>query len=665
MLGEFGAWAEPTAQIVLPTRKVKALLAYLACHPGQTLGRPKLATLLWGSSGDTQARDSLRQALALLRKTLLQHGCDCLEAGRDTVKLDSASVTTDVERFKCRCIEETFESLMEAVSLYGGRFLNGITLGESDFDEWVDGENAELAELYLNALEDLVFQCVSFKDAERGIPLAIRLLALDHLRETVHRALIQFYLQQGRRGAALKQYQDCVRILRDELGVRPEPETESLNLSIRGSTGNDPLIIPGLCDEDTDAQDEVRSAEPVLQSGTAELPSIAVLPFINLSGDPEQEYFSDGITEDIITALSRLHWFLIIARNTVFAYKGRALDERKVGNELGVRYILEGSVRRGMDRVRVGAQLVDTDSGTNLWAQSYDCKLTDIFAVQDEITAAVASAIEPRLVAAEAIRAQRRSSDNLSAWDLVMKAMSRYWRMTTEDSESAIEMLRTAVNRYPSYGPAHSMLAFAIAASGSVGWITAWPHVEHPESSAELARRAIALDYEDPWARLALGFVAFTQRDTEEAVGELRLAIDLNPNFATAYGYLGWTLAFDGQSKEARDNFEHALRMSPHDPLKAFFNSGTGVTYYFENQFDEAAEWARRAIHLRPDFIAAHRILVAALAQAGKTEETAAAMARLRELQPNLTLAWVKDKVPYTDRAMPHFLEGMRKAGLE
>ena len=139
----------------------------------------------------------------------------------------------------------------------------------------------------------------------------------------------------------------------------------------------------------------------------------------------------------------------------------------------------------------------------------------------------------------------------------------------------------------------------------------------------------------------------------------------MNPNFATAYGYLGWALAFDGQSIEARKNFEHALRMSPHDPLKAFFNSGTGVTYYYEDKFDTAAEWARRAIHLRPDFIAAHRILVAALAQAERKEEAALAMARLRELQPDLTIDWVKEKVPYTDRAMPHFLAGMRKAGLD
>lgn len=391
-------------------------------------------------------------------------------------------------------------------------------------------------------------------------------------------------------------------------------------------------------------------------------PSIAVLPFDNLSGDPEQEYLSDGITEDIITALSRLHWFLVIARNSTFVYKGRSVDVKQVGRELGVRYVLEGSVRKAGNRVRITAQLVDTMSGAHHWAQNFDRELADIFELQDDITQSVASAIEPKLVAAEGARSQGRSSRDMSAWDLVSRAMAHYGRMTTSESEIAIKTLRSAVERYPDYGPAHSMLAFSLLVSGHVGWI---PESDDSAYAAELARRAAQLDNEDPWAHLALGYVAFTRRRTDETIKEYKRALELNPNFATAHGYLGWALAFDGQSDEAIRYFELALRTSPHDPLKAFFYSGTGVAHYYAYRFDEAVEWTRNAIRERPGFTASRRLLCAALAQAGRMDEVDEEMATLRTMQPNLSIAWIEQHVPYTARAMPLFVEGMRKAGLE
>jgi TolB-like protein/Flp pilus assembly protein TadD len=391
-------------------------------------------------------------------------------------------------------------------------------------------------------------------------------------------------------------------------------------------------------------------------------PSIAVLPFNNMSGDPEQEYLSDGITEDIITALSRLRWFLVIARNSTFVYKGRSVDVKQVGRELGVRYVLEGSVRKVGNRVRITAQLVDAMSGAHHWAQNFDRELADIFELQDDITRSVASAIEPKLVAAEGARSQNRSPQDLSAWDLVTRAMTHYGRMTTSESEIAIKTLRSAVQRNPNYGPAHSLLAFALMVSDHVGWA---PESDEYGYAAELAQRAAQLDNEDPWAHLALGYVGFTRRQTDEAIKEYKRALELNPNFATAHGYLGWALAFDGQSDEAINYFELALRMSPHDPLKAFFFSGTGVAHYYADRFDEAVEWARNAVRERPGFTASRRILCASLAQAGRSDEAKKEMAALRTMQPNISIAWIEQHVPYTARAMPHFIEGMRKAGLD
>jgi adenylate cyclase len=231
-------------------------------------------------------------------------------------------------------------------------------------------------------------------------------------------------------------------------------------------------------------------------------PSIAVLPFANMSGDPEQEYFADGISEDIITGLSKLRWFFVIARNSSFAYKGKAVDVKRVARELGVRYVLEGSVRKGGSRVRITAQLIDAATGNHLWADRYDGELTDIFALQDEITKKVVAAIEPKLLEAEGIRSQSRSPEDLGAWDMVIQANSLFWRLTTAEREAAIALLRRAVERYPDYAPAQSMLAFVLLISGYLGWVLMESQLQE---AAGLAARAEELDPSDPWAHLALG----------------------------------------------------------------------------------------------------------------------------------------------------------------
>ena len=390
-------------------------------------------------------------------------------------------------------------------------------------------------------------------------------------------------------------------------------------------------------------------------------PSIAVLPFQNMSGDPEQEYFADGITEDVITALSRLHWFFVIARNSTFVYKGKAVDIKQVGRELGVRYVLEGSVRKSGQRVRITGQLVDAITGNHIWAERYDRDLTDIFALQDEITASVTAAIEPKLLAAEGIRAENRSIEDLDAWSHVARAVSVFWKMTPSDSETAITMLREAVQRHPNYAPAHSMLGFTLLVSGHMGWRSS----EGDRALAEHhARRAAELDDSDPWAHTALGYLAFTDRQTDKAVRHFQTALDLNPNFAAAYGYVGFALAFEGRSDEALSRFEQAIRMSSRDPLNGFFLTGCSIAHYLAGRYDEAVKWAREALQLRPGFSGGHRILCASLAQAGQMEEAKSAMTTLRQLQPTLSVAWIKQSVPYTPGPMARFLDGLRKAGL-
>jgi adenylate cyclase len=342
--------------------------------------------------------------------------------------------------------------------------------------------------------------------------------------------------------------------------------------------------------------------------------------------------------------------------------KEKAVDVKRAARELGVRYVLEGSVRKGGTRVRITAQLIDAATGNHIWADRYDGDLIDAFALQDEVTQKVVAIVEPKLLEAEGTRSQSRSFEDLGAWELVAQANALFWRVTKAEGEAAIAILKKAVERYPNYGPAHSMLAFAMLVSRLIGLTLVAPQLKE---AAALAARAAELDGSDPWAHLALGYVAHMMRRTEDAKQEYQRAINLNPNFAAAYGYLGFTLAMAGQSAEAIPQLERAIHMSPHDPQNAIFNVALAVAHFLENRYVEAVSFARRAVQERDGITSGHRIYIASLAQAGQIEEARLALQHLKELMPNISVAWCEQHVPYTPGPMAKFLDGMRKAGLE
>ncbi|MBI1774859.1 MAG: winged helix-turn-helix domain-containing protein [Proteobacteria bacterium] len=391
-------------------------------------------------------------------------------------------------------------------------------------------------------------------------------------------------------------------------------------------------------------------------------PSIAVLPFQNLSGDPEQEYFCDGMVEEIITALSRLRWFFVIARNSSFSYKGTSPDVRQVGRDLGVRYILEGSVRKAGNRLRIAAQLVDAATGNHLWAERYDRELADIFAIQDEITESVVGSIEPQLYGAENMRAKAQPPANLDAWGCVMRALSLFSHMTAEDTRKALSFLERAISLDPNYARALALLVWTRVRSAYYGWggdlRTVVPQAK------ESADKAVALDHDDPWVHFALGYIEFFLRRQQEAVAALGKAIELNPNFALAHGFMGLMLASGGRPEEAIEAIDRALRMSPRDPFKQHYFHHYSLACCAAGRFTEAANWAQRALQERADYVLAHRSLVANCALAGDLERARAALTTLRRLQPGISLAWAEENLPYNDALRQRFVEGLRRAGL-
>ena len=413
------------------------------------------------------------------------------------------------------------------------------------------------------------------------------------------------------------------------------------------------------------ALDRAVGAEPATpgkHSGLSlpDKPSIAVLPFQNMSGDPEQEYFSDGISEDIITALSKLRWFFVIARNSSFTYKGKAVHMKQVADELGVGYVLEGSVRKGGNRVRITAQLNEVTTGSHIWAERYDRELADVFQVQDE---AIVAAIEPQLYAAENFRAQRKPPDSLDAWDLVMRALSHFWRVTRQDNVVAQALLEKAIAIDPDYGQAAGVLAASHMFCAHMGWADMASVASIAENAALAAIRA---DGEDPWAHLALGCVHLYSCRFDDSLAEFELALRLNPNFSFAQGYYGLTLSYCGRWQDAALAASRALRLSPRDPLLAIYNGIAAYAQFVGRNYDEAMRLARQAVRERADFVGAHRVLTSAAGMAGQTEVAAASLRELRRAQPNISLAWIAKEMPIKLEAeREHYLEGFRRAGLD
>jgi len=391
-------------------------------------------------------------------------------------------------------------------------------------------------------------------------------------------------------------------------------------------------------------------------------PSIAVLPFANLSGDAEQDYFADGVTEEIIIALSRVRWFFVIARNSTFAYKNRAVDAKQVARDLGVRYVLLGSVRRAGDCVRVGAQLTEGATGNNIWARSYDRALSDIFAVQDEITHTIVGAIEPELSRVERDRATVQTRD-FDAWSIFQRGMSRLYRYTREDLAEARKLLRQAIAVDPSLGPAYSGIAEAYYYETVYGF--AESAQANRDKAIEPARQAVALDREDAAAHCTLGRILYLRREYAAAISELRTALEINPSLALAHYGLGAAYVFSGRPAEAFDHLNAAIRFSPYDPNMGSFLVRIAEAKYLTGDDEGAVSFALKAIN-QPHFQwSRYSILIAALGQLGHIDEAQRYLQEITRVRPDFSIAFVHAMHPFSaDMGIDRYFEGLRKAGV-
>jgi adenylate cyclase len=393
-------------------------------------------------------------------------------------------------------------------------------------------------------------------------------------------------------------------------------------------------------------------------------PSVAVLPFVNKSGDPEQEFFADGIAEDIITALSRYPSLFVIARNSCFTYKSRAVDIRQVGRELGVRYVLEGSLRKAGNRIRVTAQLVEANTGKHVWAERYDRDLADIFVLQDDITEAVTIAVAPAIAHAEQQRTVRKPPGSLDAWAAYQRGLWHWSKFSADDNALAQKFFQQAIDLDPTFGGGYRGLAMAQAVAA--GGFQTRNLAETLISAEALARRAVALDGADAEAHSTLAATLCSRGDYEGALDEAERALAISPNLAGAHATLGATRIFSGRPKEGLAALETSIRLDPHDPLLPSRLNRLALGRYFSGQYEAAVEAAKRAIRLNPDYPMPHRWLAAALGQIGRTEEAKEALGKAIAIAPASFDMHVRSRVPWMrPEDHDHMLEGLRKAGWE
>ena len=415
-----------------------------------------------------------------------------------------------------------------------------------------------------------------------------------------------------------------------------------------------------LTDGDVKASD---TASPETPPALPDKPSIAVLAFDNMSGDPEQEYFSDGIAEDLTTALSRIGWLFVIARNSAFTYKGEAVDVKRVGRELGVRYVLEGSVRRAGNRVRINAQLIDAGSGRHVWAERFDRQMEDVFELQDEIVTHIAATLGPEITLAEIERVRGKRPGTLDAWDHYLRAVSAYHRMTKDDVADAVRHLDKAIEIEPDFANASALLGLCHLHIGMHGWIR--PVSRAFEEARRITKEAVRLAPSSPETNQALALVLWATGESEQAITAARRAIDLNSNYAEAYAALGLALTFFGELEEGLTACRKAERCNPRDTRGSRLYDAEGHAYFMLGDYEKAIEVSKKCLHQDPSCFGAVVTLAGSYAYLGSEAQAKRSIDELLRLIPRYSLRAIR-KNPMFTRAehIDKLIEGMRLAGL-
>ena len=679
LIGAFSIADSAGKDIALTGRKDRAVLAFLAAHPGRAIARERLVELIWPEAMEGAGRASLRQSLSTIRKAIGQ--LEVLAVDRDTVTLIPNNVQTDVGLIAEVSPDET---LIGANPLANGEsFLDDLGGISADFDSWRATELSRLLALVSELIDKFARQAEESKHTNQAVAALSQLVALDSLNEDAQRRYMRALITSGQPNSAIRQYQKLDKLLREELGVEPEPATRAILNDAKnkaGKTADGDLAEP--VPQASDAQPNIKADEGGnFQTAFEEVtgnkparpdkPSVAVMAFQNLSVDPDQGYFSDGITEDIITELSRFPNLFVIARNSSFAYKNTHVDVRQIGRELGVRFVVEGSVRRSENRIRVTAQLIDAETGNHHWAERFDRGIQDIFEVQEEITQRIVASVAPKIDDAELARAKANRSISISAYDLALRAQSLVYDSFRAGKEDYI-LDRIGTAKLALEEDKNCTLALLTKALGELYcYVYRWG--PEPDNSLNAAQDTIdqlfTKNSADPRGYALRGLINHFRNYRTEAIEDLRRAVQLNPNYTEGLIYLAWAESLDGMEQEARAHVTDGLRLSPHEDERML-----GVAYlalaqasFAQGQTTETRKWARKAIQMMPHAPIRRILMVASSAIAGNMKEAQEHRQLLSQFAPDFMPDLLRGKIRLfkNDEHNAHLQKGLQMVEAE
>jgi TolB-like protein/Tfp pilus assembly protein PilF len=650
LIGEFQCLDKDGQVLDISAAKDQGVIAILTLSESHSCSRSRIIDLLWSDRSKEQALASVRQSLWSLKKVLGDSADSLLRVDRKKIGLNPGPVRTDIDEFRELIKSPESESLEKAVSLHRGDLLEGLVIQDRQWQEWLTRERENLRAGLAETLCTLIEHYTAEPDTHRLIDTGRRLIELDPYREEGHRAMMQGFADSNQKALALKQFERCSELLLQELKTAPSSETRELFTQIKEGATTPQSKEHRSISVDKPSEFEV----PEQPFELPDRPSIAVLPFNNLSGDQEQEYFSDGITEDIITELSRFSSLFVVARNSSFQFRGKSVDIREVGRRLGVRFVLEGSVRTLGNRVRITGQLIDASSNDHVWADRYDGDLEDIFSLQDEISRSIVSTIVGRIDDFDTERITSKPTANLSAYENVLRGQKHMHRYTEDDFVEARQYFEHAISLDPGFARAHAWLAYVE--------LHLWAWYLTPDRldlAVGIGETALALDDHESKSHLALGVGHLFRAEHDKGEYHLVRATELNPNDDFIMIEYGRYLMYTNQPMEGAKIVRKAMRQNPYHPN--WYWNVLGRCLHTAQHFGEAVSALER---IRTPQFWNHAYLAACYSELGQSDKATKHLETVLSLRPDFTVSVFAKALPYKDaQVLREFMAGFERAG--
>jgi DNA-binding SARP family transcriptional activator len=626
LFGSFELADDEGKPIAVRGKKERALFAYLALHDGGA-DRAQLSDLLWPDRGEEQARKSLRQSLVNLRKALNKASCVLLPAHRrEKPYVDLAMISVDIRHLEALAAKSDPASWQQVMDLYTGPLLQDLYFPGTPFQSWLDAERARLDDLACGVLARLADQLLDRARWDAAAEAARRLIAIDPIREVGHRLLMRALNGAGRRAEALKQFHRLSDVLRQELDVRPDPDTLRLYYELKGARYSKP-------------GNEIETAAPPPSGIESSRPGLVVLPLRFIDAANQDDNLTDGLTEELIASLAAYRWFFVISALQAMTYKGKRITPKELARELGIRYVLDGRLRRSGNRVQLRLALSETERNEHLWSDRIECFLDEVLGAQDQLARQIAYLIEPELVRQEEQLALRVPPGDFDAWRLIVRSR-RLADLGREDSlTDAQSLVREAISRDPDNAFGQAGLAWVLWMS----YMLAEKDISCLEEGLNAAARAIEIDPQYYLGHMTLGGCKLYLHDHEGATISLRRAINLNPSYPVSYNQLISCLTRAGRPSDALGYIEPLDRISPNDPFHGFYRCVRALAYFFVGDDTAAIQNAEASLSFHPVWLTSEAVLIAASQRCGRRAEAARAIERFRSNHGAITTDALRD----------------------